>query len=143
MAVHAFVHISPDAALLLLTVGILLIYLELNRPGWIFPGAFGLLLSLLSLASILRFSLRPSAVVITAAAGAVMALSLLRRIPVPISIATATALICGFVYLVRGPGTSRIHVPTALLCGLILGTATPLLSTVARRARKNKRGKLI
>jgi membrane-bound serine protease (ClpP class) len=143
IAVRALDHLSPDAALLVLTIGVLLIYVELNRPGWIMPGAIGLLLSLLSIASMLRFSLRPSAVIVTAMATAFLVLGLMRRIPLPISLATATAMVWGFVYLVRGPGTALIHVPTALFCGLILSVATPLLSAIARRARRNKKGKLI
>ena len=33
-------RLSPNSALLMLTLGILLIYVELNRPGWVVPGAF-------------------------------------------------------------------------------------------------------
>ena len=35
-------QLSPDAALGMLTVGILLVYVELNRPGVVVPGAVGL-----------------------------------------------------------------------------------------------------
>ena len=35
----ASMHLVPDTALILFTLGVLLIYLELNRPGLILPGA--------------------------------------------------------------------------------------------------------
>ncbi len=47
-------HLSPDAALLVLTLGLLLIYVELNRPGWIVSGAVGLLAVLFAVASLAR-----------------------------------------------------------------------------------------
>jgi fumarate reductase subunit D len=40
---NTLTHLSPDSALLLLTFAVLLIYVELNRPGWILPGALGLI----------------------------------------------------------------------------------------------------
>ncbi len=46
--------LSPNAAVMLLTVGIALIAVELNRPGWILPGTLGVLLALLAAASVLQ-----------------------------------------------------------------------------------------
>ena len=39
---------GPDLFLVLLVAGILLVYVECNRPGWVLPGCLGTLLVLLS-----------------------------------------------------------------------------------------------
>jgi membrane-bound serine protease (ClpP class) len=140
--VTTLTHLSPDAALLVLTLGLLLIFLELNRPGWIIPGVAGLLLVLFSIDSLRRFQPRPSAILLILTASAVLLVNLLRPTHSPAAIASTLALLLGFHYLVRGPGTSRVHPLTAAACGLILGSASYLLTTIARRARTNKRVRL-
>ncbi len=139
---HALTHLSPDAAILVLTAGLLLIYLELNRPGWIVPGTIGLLLILLTVASLLRFQLRIPAVLLIATATAVLVVNLLRPTHSLAAIASTVALILGFDDLVRGPGSLDVHASTAGICGLILGAGTYLLTGIARRARTNKRVRL-
>jgi membrane-bound serine protease (ClpP class) len=141
-AITALAHLRPDAALFLMTFGLLLIYVELNRPGWILPGAIGLLLTLLSIASILRLNLRPPAALLVVAAMAVLTLNLLRPIHVFLAAIASLALIAGFAYLIPGPANSRVHPSTAILCGLILGAGTSVLTSIARRARTNKRVRL-
>ena len=59
LALREISHLSPDAAIVVLTMGVLLIYVELNRPGWILPGAAGLLATLFAGASLLRRMERP------------------------------------------------------------------------------------
>jgi len=44
-------RMDSDSALLVLTMGVLLIYVELNRPGWVVPGAVGLTAALFAMAS--------------------------------------------------------------------------------------------
>ncbi len=143
IVLRTLTHLSPDAALLLFTGGLLLIYLELNRPGWIIPGAAGLLLTLLSVASLLRFPVRIPAVILLLTASAVFALNLLRRTHALIAALATFALTLSFLYLVPGPVALRIHPATAISCGLVLGAATSLLTAIARRARTSKRGRLI
>lgn len=138
----ALTHLSPDAALLLLTLGLLLIYVELNRPGWILPGAVGLLLSLLSIPSLARFDLQPAAVLLVGTATALLALNLVRPVHTLAAAAATLALVLGFARLIHGPGDARVHVVTAILCGLILGVGTSVLTAIARRARTNKRVRL-
>jgi membrane-bound serine protease (ClpP class) len=48
---------TPDRALLTLVIGSLLIYRELNRPGWIVPGIFGGVAVLTALYSFLDYRL--------------------------------------------------------------------------------------
>jgi membrane-bound serine protease (ClpP class) len=134
----ATLHLAPDHALLLFTLGLLLIYVELNRPGWIVPGACGLLLALLATASLLRLNLSLAAVTLLATAAALLLLDLLRPAPALVALAATVALILGFDRLVQGPEQLRIHAPVAVLCGLVVGGATSVLTRIARRARANK-----
>lgn len=138
MALKAMAHLSPDAAILLLTLGLLLIYIELNRPGWIIPGASGLLASLFAIASLLQLHLNAEALVLLATAVLLLGLDLLRRTPAIVAVAATLALLLGFNYLVLGPGNLRVHPFTASLSGLTLGGGTSILTRIARRARTNK-----
>jgi membrane-bound serine protease (ClpP class) len=134
----AMATLSPDRAIWLLTLGLLLIYVELNRPGWIIPGALGLLASLFAIASLLRLGLNPAAIALVCTAVVLLALDLLRRTPVVVAVAATLALVLGFDHLVTGPGGVRVHTLTAVLCGVILGVGTSILTRIARRARANK-----
>lgn len=137
-------HFSPDAAILLLTLGVLLVYVELNRPGAILPGALGLTLLLLSIASLLRFDLSATGLVLVLTAGALLLLDLLRPTP-PLVAAAATLALCLGLGLdklvapvVAAPARVRLHALVALPCGLVLGVGTSVLTRIARRARANK-----
>ena len=142
IVLHALTHLSPDVAILTLTAGLLLIYLELNRPGWVLPGVTGLLLSLLSIDSLHHFQLRPPAILLIATASAVLFVNLLRPTHSLAAVAATLTLIFGFDDLVRGPAIFTVHTLTAATCGLILGAGTWLLTSIARRARTNKRVRL-
>jgi len=126
---------SPDAAIVTLILGILLIYLELNRPGTILPGALGLLLTLLAAAGLHSQKLNPNALLLLVVAAIFLLLSL-RTKPDPWLTAAATLnLMAGFGLLTRSP---RVHPLIAIVCGLILGAGTSVLTRIARRARVNK-----
>jgi membrane-bound serine protease (ClpP class) len=131
-------NLSPDSAILLLTLGMLLIYVELNRPGWIIPGALGLLASLFALASLLRLELNPAAIALVCTAVALLVLDLQRRTQLMVAVAATLALLLGFDHLVLGPGGLRVHTVTAVVCGVVLGVVTSMLTRIARHARINK-----
>jgi membrane-bound serine protease (ClpP class) len=133
-----FATLAPDSAVVMLTVGMLLIYVELNRPGWVIPGVVGLLAALFAIASVgrLEVSLGGSALVATGVG--LLALDLLRRTSVIVTVAATLALALGFRELVVGPGGVRVHTVTAVVCGGILGVGTAILTRIARRARTNK-----
>lgn len=133
-----FAQLSPDVALLVMTVGLLLIYVELNRPGWVLSGALGLTATLFAVASLGRFELNAGAVALTGTAVALLAVDLLRRTQVMVAVAATLALVLGMQYLVRGPGGLRVHPVTAVGCGVVLGAGTSVLTRIARRARTNK-----
>jgi membrane-bound serine protease (ClpP class) len=131
-------NLSPDDAILLLTLGLLSIYVELNRPSWVITGILGLLASLFALASLLRLELNPAAIALVCTAVALLALDLLRRTQPMVSVAATLALVLGFDHLVLGPGGHRVHTVTAVLCGVVIGVGTSILTRIARRARTNK-----
>jgi membrane-bound ClpP family serine protease len=131
-------NLSPDGALILLTLGLLLIYVELNRPGWIISGAVGLLASLFAMAALLRLEVNPAAIALICTAVALLALDLVRRTQPMIAVAATLALVLGFSHLVPGPGEGRIHTVTAVVCGAVIGAGTSVLTRIARRARANK-----
>ncbi len=128
-------HLSPDVGLLVLTLGIGLIYVELNRPGWVVPGALGLTAALFAVASLGRVGVNPGAVVLVGSAVALLGLGLRRRTPWVVDLGATLALVLGFLYLVRDAGRRP---GIAVGCGIFLGGSTAILTRIARRARVNK-----
>ncbi|MGC9197635.1 MAG: hypothetical protein ACP5E5_01710 [Acidobacteriaceae bacterium] len=131
-------HLSGDSALLMVALGVLLIYLELNRPGWIVSGVAGLLCVLLGVAAIAHWQLNPAAVGLLTIAFALLLLDLVRRLQIIVSLAATLALVLGFAHLVLAPSAARIHTAIAVGCGVTLGVGTSILTRIARRARTNK-----
>jgi membrane-bound serine protease (ClpP class) len=130
-------HLAPDVALLVLTLGVLLIYGELNRPGGVVAGAVGLTATLFAVASLARLGVNPGAVALVGTAVVLLGLGLRRRTPVVVSVAATLGLVLGFARLVRAPGVG-IDAVMAVGCGLVLGGSTSILTRIARRARANK-----
>ncbi len=124
--------LSPDAAVLLLTIGIALIAVELNRPGWIVPGALGLLTTLLAAAVILARHGSVPGLALLAAAAVILLLQLRLELPLWIVLLGGAA---GVIALAVLPG---VRVSVAVCCGLALGIGTIVLTRIARRARQNK-----
>ena len=139
-AAHLFLDsvLAPDAAVLMLTAGLLLIYLELNRPGWIWSGALGLLATLFAVASLGRMEVNPGAVALVGTAVALLALDLVRRTGAMVGLAATLALVLGLDHLVAGADGMRVHAVTAVGCGMVIGAGTSILTGIARRARANK-----
>lgn len=133
--VSALARLGPNVALGLLTVGILLIYVELNRPGWVVPGAVGLAGALFAVASLGRTGVNPAAVVLVATAVVVLGLGLRRRLPMVVDVAGTLGLVLGFCFLERD---AKLMPGLAVLCGILLGGLTSILTRIARRARANK-----
>jgi membrane-bound serine protease (ClpP class) len=147
-------HLSPSAAVLLFTLGLALIYVELNRPGRVVPGAMGVLATLYAVAAfLLRGSASAPGLVLLALGFGLLGLDLLapyllapyllapdRLLPrsgLVAGLATA-ALAGGFLLLVHAAPFSTVPGTIALICGLVLGVGTSALTRIARRARVNK-----
>ena len=135
MVLARLAQLSPHAALGLLTVGILLIYVELNRPGGVVPGAVGLTAALFAVASLVRGGMNPAAVVLVVAAVVLLGLGLRRRMPVVVDVAGTLGLVLGFCFLERD---AQLRPGLAVSCGILLGGLTAILARIARRARSNK-----
>jgi membrane-bound serine protease (ClpP class) len=130
--------LSPNIAVLLLTLGFALIALELNRPGLILPGAAGLLLALLSIASLLRFHPSAEALLEIVASMALLLLQFRRTALWIVACSATIVLTLGLVSLL--PPTAGLEVSPwiAVPCGLFLGVGITVLTRIARRARQNK-----
>jgi membrane-bound serine protease (ClpP class) len=126
------VTLSPDAAVLLLTLGIALVAVELNRPGWIVPGALGLLAILLAAAATVHRWPSALAILLLLVAAVILLLQLRVVVRFWTVLLGGAAGVCGLALL---PGVS---LPVAICCGLGLTMGTTVLTRIARRARKNK-----
>lgn len=128
-----------DALPVVFTVGLLLIYVEMNRPGRVIPGAVGLLLALLACARVLAAHPRPAALVLVATAAALLMVDLVRTTHGFVAVAATLALVLGFRELVSPP----VGWMVCILCGVGLGGMTAALTRAARRARSNKAIKVV
>ncbi len=128
---------SPDAALLVLLAGILLIYLEANRPGTILPGCLGALLALLSIHAI---SLQPqhSVSLLSIAAGVALTVGGIFR-PTLNLLAVAGALAQAFGWMTLFAAPARLHPVTAVVFAAGFSFTTAWLGRMALLARRNKR----
>jgi membrane-bound ClpP family serine protease len=124
--------LSPNAAILLFTVGVALIAVELNRPGWILPGALGILVALVSLATLVYRKPAPLALTLLLSASVILLLQARYEIRFWIVCLGAAAGVVGFALL---PG---VRFAVAVACALILVAGTTVLTRIARRARQNK-----
>lgn len=130
--------LSPNAAVLLLTAGLALIAVELNRPGSIVFGAFGLLLSLLAAGSLIRLHASPVSAIETAGSMTVLLLGSRRNMGWVVSACSTIVLILSITTLLPAIPGPRVSLWAAILCGLVLSTGTTVLTRIARRARQNK-----
>jgi membrane-bound serine protease (ClpP class) len=130
--------LSPNAAILILTAGLALIALELNRPGSILPGALGLLLALLASASLAERHPRPEPVVQFIASIALLLLQARRPLLWIIPASATILLILAMGTLLPPTVQPGINPWLALVCGLFLAAGTTVLTRIAFRARRNK-----
>jgi membrane-bound serine protease (ClpP class) len=135
---HAALSLNPDVAIVLLTVGLLLVYMELNSPGAVLPGALGLTLTLIAAGSLFRNGPGATGLVLVVTGAALLLLDLLRPTPPMVAAAATLSLIGGLYRLPSEPGSTWLHAVIALVCGLVLGIGTAALTRIARRARANK-----
>lgn len=131
-------NLSPNTAVLILTAGLALIALELNRPGSIVPGASGLLLSLLAAASLGRHHPRPEAVAGVTFCVALLLLQLRREVSLIVVICAAVTLLVAICHMFPPVPGPTISAWAAVLSSLVIAVGTTVLTGVARRARRNK-----
>lgn len=128
--------LPPNQALVIASAGVCLIFLELNRPGRILPGAAGLALLLLSAASLAHQALQPVSLCALLLALAVLAAQLWKALPWWLAACATVGLVAALRYLPAHRG--EISLATALTCGLSLGLLSTALARIALRARQLK-----
>ena len=131
---------NPDALLLGLFAGILLIYGECNRPGMILPGCTGGLLFLLSLHALCRLPLEPLALIPIAAGLLLILAEILIRARGVLVAFGSLCLTYGLVHLLRPSAPRHVHLLTAMVAGAGFAVISAWLGSVALQARRNKFG---
>ncbi len=130
---------NPDLCILLLTLGLLLVYLEINTPGTVIPGAAGVLLVLLAAYALLILPLSTGGILLCIAAALLLLVE--ARFPAHGIVASfgILALIFGLGTLVRGPLPQlQVSWPTAIGAGTGFGGVTAALIVLGMEARRAK-----
>ncbi len=130
---------NPDLSVLVLTLGLLLIYLEINTPGTIVPGAAGVLMVLLSIFELTRLPIHASGVWLCVAA--VLLLLLEARLSAHGLLATfgVIILVGGLGLIVDGPiAQLQVGWRTAIGAGVGFGGVTASLIVLGVEARRAK-----
>ena len=130
--------LSPNIAVLMFTVGFALIAVECNRPGTVFFGAVGVLLTLLAAANLWPRHPSAESVLQIILSMAVLLLQTRRRLLWLLPASATILLIYSIATLLPATAQPPIHQWTAILCGLVLGAGTTVLTRIAQRARQNK-----
>ncbi len=130
---------KPDAALLAVITGILLLYAEFNVPGTVLPGCLGALSLMLGLFALSLVPLRPAALGLALAG---LALLLLALVSTRFWLSAAVGwilLTLSFLHLIDTSRSSlAISPPAALLAASLFSGSTVWLGRIALRARRNK-----
>lgn len=127
--------LSPLVTVLLLTAGIALAYVELNRPGLILPGAAGLLATLLAFASISK-TVHGGLTILLLLAGFTL-LYLDDRHP-----RIVFAMLAGFLLLlafrILNISPALVLRLTTIACAVGIAFGSHVLNRIAYQARVNK-----
>jgi len=130
---------DPNIALVLLVVGALCIYLELNSPGLIVPGVVGAILVLLGLSAISVLPVNWLGAALLLVAFGLFVLEAKFATHGILGTGGAVAMVLGAVMLVDSPiPEMRVHLGTAIALALPFSAITVFLLTLAVRARRNK-----
>lgn len=130
---------NPDLTVLLLTLGGLLIYLEINTPGGVIPGAAGVLLVMLALYAFAHMPLRWEGVLLLAISTTLLMAEAVFHRGSMLAWFAIFALVLGLRLLVRGPIPElEVDWSTALGAGIGFGGITAGLLLLAAKARRAK-----
>src|SRR5437879_2806114 len=130
---------DPNIAFILLAIGALALYAEINHPVAVLPGTVGLVFILLAVFALNLLPTRFAAVVLILASFVLFALEAKFATHGVLAIGGITTLVIGSLLLVDGPiPEMRVKLATALGLSIPLGIITVFLMTIALRARRNK-----
>ena len=130
---------NPDLSVLLLTLGLLLIYLEVNTPGTVVPGAAGVLLVLLAVFALHMLPLNTGGVLLCFAAVFLLLLEARYSAHGLLAAAGIVCLVIGLATLVEGPLPQlQVAWGTAIGAGLGFGGVTATLMILGMESRRAK-----
>ncbi len=130
---------NPDLTVLLLTLGSLLVYLEINTPGSVLPGAFGLLLVLLSFYAFHNMPLRWEGVTLLGVSVGMLFAEATFEKGSTYGVLSVISLVFGLRLLVRGPIPElEVDWSTAVCAAIGFGGITAGLLLLGVRAKRAK-----
>ena len=129
----------PGFLALLMSVGMVAIYAEINHPGAVLPGVVGFIFILLSLAAFRLLPTNYGALAMILGAFVLFALEAKVQSHGILTVGGIVVMVVGFLLLVDGPiPEMRVSLATALSIALPMGLITVFLMSIALRARRNK-----
>jgi membrane-bound serine protease (ClpP class) len=130
---------DPNIALVLLVIGALCLYLELNSPGLIVPGVAGAIMVLLGLSAISVLPINWLGASLLLLAFGLFILEAKFATHGILGVGGAISMVLGAVMLVDSPlPEMRVHWGTAIALALPFSAITVFLLTLVLRARHNK-----
>lgn len=130
---------NPSLAALLLSFGLMALYIEFSHPGAIVPGVIGFICVLLALFALHMLPLRYEALALLLGAFVMFALEPKMHSHGILTAGGIFMMIVGMLLLVNGPIPElRVQLWAALSIAIPLGLITAFLMSIAIRARRNK-----
>jgi membrane-bound serine protease (ClpP class) len=131
--------VDPNIAFVLLAIGALALYAELNHPGAVVPGMVGVIFIVLAAFAFNLLPVRYAAVFMILGAFVLFALEAKFATHGVLAIGGITLMVLGALLLVDAPiPEMRVHLLTALAVSIPLGVITVFLMGIALKARRNK-----
>jgi len=130
---------DPNIAFIILAIGVLALYAELNHPGAVLPGTVGVVFIVVAAFALNLLPVRFASLVLIAVAFALFALEAKFASHGVLTIGGVVLLTLGGLLLVDGPiPEMRVRLITALAVSVPFGLITAFLMGIALRARRNK-----
>jgi membrane-bound serine protease (ClpP class) len=130
---------DPNIAFLLLALGAVAIFAELNHPGAVLPGVIGTIAILLALFALNLLPTRFAALALLLAAFALFALEAKFATHGVLGVGGIVCMIIGALFLVDGPiPEMRVKFLTAAAVSIPIGVIAIFLMTIALRARRGR-----
>jgi len=130
---------DPNVAFILLSLGVLCLYIEMNHPGGVLPGVIGFIFILLAVFALHILPTSYAALALIVAAFVLFALEAKFQSHGVLTAGGIFAMVLGALLLVDGPiPEMRVRLLTALAVSVPMGLITAFLMAIAIKARRNK-----
>jgi membrane-bound serine protease (ClpP class) len=131
--------VDPNVAYVLLSLGILCLYIEMNHPGGVLPGVIGFIFVLVALFALHILPVSYAALALILASFVLFALEAKMQSGGILGAGGVVAMTLGALLLVDGPiPEMRVRLLTAVAVSVPFGLITVFLMTIALRAQRNK-----